>query len=113
MPDLRIEATCLDYLLGYSWPGNVRELENALERSAVLSQKGVILPESLPPTIIHSDSIKTQSSKTIKRTLARVEQDHIRAVLELTGNNRTHAAKILGISTTTLWRKTQRQDTQP
>ena len=112
LPDLRIEATCLDYLLGYSWPGNVRELENALERAAVLSQKGVILPESLPPTIIHSDSIKSQSSKSIKRTLARVEQDHIQAVLELTGNNRTHTAKILGISTTTLWRKTCRQNTQ-
>lgn len=111
MPDLRIEATCLDYLLSYSWPGNVRELENALERAAVLSQKGVILPESLPPTVIHSDSTRSQSSKFIKRTLAKVEQDHIQAVLELTGNNRTRAAKILGISTTTLWRKTYRQDT--
>ena len=112
MPNLRLEATCLDYLTSYSWPGNVREMENALERAAVLSQKGLILPELLPPTIIHSDSVRSQSTKLVKRTLAMVEQDHIQAVLELTGNNRTRAAKILGISPTTLWRKTNRQATQ-
>jgi len=107
MPDLRLEATCLDYLINYSWPGNVREMENALERAAVMSQKGLILPESLPTTIIHSDSVRSQSAKLIKRTLAQVEQDHIKAVLELTGNNRSRAARILGISPTTLWRKTR------
>ena len=111
MPNLRLEATCLDYLISYSWPGNVREMENALERAAVLSQKGVILPESLPPTIIHSDSVRSQSTKLIKRTLAEVEQDHIQAVLELTGNNRSRAAKVLGISPTTLWRKTSEGNT--
>lgn len=112
MPNLRLEATCLDYLISYSWPGNVREMENALERAAVMSQKGLILPESLPTTIIRSDSVRSQSTKLIKRTLAKVEQDHIQAVLELTGNNRSRAAKILGISPTTLWRKTHRQATQ-
>lgn len=112
MPNLRLEATCLDYLISYSWPGNVREMENALERAAVMSQKELILPESLPPTIIHSDSVRNQSTKLTKRTLARVEQEHIQAVLELTGNNRTRAAKILGISPTTLWRKTSRKTAQ-
>ena len=87
-------------------------MENALERAAVLSQKGVILPESLPPTIIHSNSVRSQSTKLTKRTLAKVEQDHIQAVLGLTGNNRTRAAKILGISSTTLWRKTHHQAIQ-
>ena len=106
MPNLRLEATCLDYLISYSWPGNVREMENALERAAVLSQKGVILPESLPPTIIHSESVRGQSTKLIKRTLAEVEKDHIQVVLKLTNNSRTRAAEILGISPTTLWRKT-------
>lgn len=106
MPNLRLEATCLDYLISYSWPGNVREMENALERAAVLSQKELILPESLPPSIIHSDSVQGQNTNIIKRTLAKVEQDHIQAVLKFTGNNRSRAAKILGISPTTLWRKT-------
>jgi two-component system, NtrC family, response regulator HydG len=110
MPELRLEATCLDYLVSYSWPGNVREMENALERAAVMSQKGLILPESLPTIIVHSDSVRSQSTKLIKRTLAKVEQDHIQAVLELTGNNRSRAAKILGISPTTLWRKTHQKN---
>ena len=111
MPDLRLEATCVDYLTGYSWPGNVRELENAIERAAVLSQKGVILPELLPSAIIHSDSARSQKTTAV-RSLADVEKDHIQAVLKMTNNNRARAAEILGISTTTLWRKTGEQSAE-
>jgi len=105
MPNLRLDATCIDYLLEYSWPGNVRELENILERAAVLSKNEVILPESLPPTVVHSETRRRSDSELLTRSLAQVEQDHIEAVLELTSQNRSRAAKILGISSTTLWRK--------
>ena len=108
--NLRLNARCLDYLIAYNWPGNVRELENALERAVVLSQNGMILPESLPPSITHSDSVNKQTPAIIKRSLAQVEHDHIKAVLELTGHNRSKAAKILKISTTTLWRKTSQKN---
>lgn len=105
MPNLRLDATCIDYLLEYSWPGNVRELENILERAAVLSEDEVILPESLPPIIVHSEAYQRSSSELLTRSLAQVEQDHIQAVLESTNHNRSRAARILGISPTTLWRK--------
>jgi len=107
MPNLRLDATCIDYLLEYSWPGNVRELENILERAAVLSEDEVILPESLPPIIVHSEARQKSSSEFLTRSLAQVEQDHIQAVLELTNQNRSRAARILGISPTTLWRKSK------
>ena len=105
MPNLRLDATCIDYLLEYSWPGNVREFENILERAAVLSENEVIIPESLPPIIVHSEILHKSSGDLLTRSLAQVEQDHIQAVLESTDHNRSQAARILGISPTTLWRK--------
>ena len=105
LPDLRLDATTLDYLQAYAWPGNVRELENAIERAAVLSHAGVIVPESLPPTILHASTPPAASVDPGGRTLAQVADDQIRAVLEMTGGNRTRAAKALGISPATLWRR--------
>ncbi len=108
MPQLRLHATCLDYLQEYHWPGNVRELENAIERAAVFCKDGMILPEDLPAHIVHSRSIRDVAVDPLTRTLDQVEQEHINAVMELTGGNRTRAARILGISPTTLWRKLKR-----
>ena len=104
IPRLQLDARCVDILQDYSWPGNVRELENAIERAAVLSEAGRILPEHLPPRIVHADPA-APTRDNVNRTLARAEDDHIRAVLKFTDGNRTRAAKILDISPTTLWRR--------
>jgi len=104
-PGLRLDATCLDVLQAYAWPGNVRELENAIERAAVLSRDEVILPEYLPPHIVHSRAAPGATGPAALRTLDQAEQDHISSVLEFTRGNRTRAAEILGISHTTLWRR--------
>ena len=105
LPNLRLDASCLDYLQDYRWPGNVRELENAIERAAILSKDGVILPEYLPPAITDTRSRLLPPGDPCERTLAEVERDHIQAVLSRTDGNRTQAAKLLGISPVTLWRK--------
>lgn len=102
MPDLRLDARCLDYLTAYRWPGNVRELENVLERSAILSRNATIVPKSLPPSVVAGG---VESAVAGSGTLAELERRHIKAVLGQTRGNRTKAAEILGISPTTLWRK--------
>jgi two-component system response regulator HydG len=102
---LRLDATCLNYLQNYSWPGNIRELENAIERAAVFSLDGLIVPEYLPPAIVHDPAVRARASDSPLRSLQDMENEHIRAVLELSGNNRARAASILGISAATLWRK--------
>jgi len=102
---LRLDATCLDYLQAYDWPGNVRELENAIERAAVVSQDGQILPEYLPPTIMERGYTRPRSVDPLKRTLGEVERDHVEAVLRASDGNRSRTAAILGISPSTLWRK--------
>jgi transcriptional regulator with PAS, ATPase and Fis domain len=104
-PNLRLDATCLDHLLAYSWPGNIRELENVIERAAVLSADGLILAEHLPQSVLRSAESSAAAGDPLKRTLAEVERDHIREVLQRLDGNRTRAAKALAISPTTLWRK--------
>jgi len=105
IPHLRLDATCVDYLQAYSWPGNVRELENAIERAAVLSPEGVILPDYLPPHLVGEAAERVGHYEQLSKPLARVEMEHIMAVLRSTGENRTRTAEILGISPATLWRK--------
>ena len=105
MPDLTLDASCLDTLQRSPWPGNVRELENALERAAVLSEDSRIRPGDLPPDVADLDTGGVRVADPPTRSLKEVEERHICAVLEYTGDNRTRAARILGIGDTTLWRK--------
>lgn len=102
---LTLDPSNLPILESYPWPGNVRELENALERATVMSEDGWIRPEHLPPDVLDQQRASAGSGTGASRSLEAVERDHVLAVLESTGGNRTRAAQILGISPTTLWRK--------
>ncbi len=104
LPNLRLDATCVDFLISYPWPGNVRELENALERMVVLSRDGILIPENLPINVLRQKS-NTFSTGGDAQSLASVEDAYISHVLKQTGGNRTRAAQILGIGQATLWRK--------
>jgi len=105
LPRLKLDASCLDFLLSYFWPGNVRELENAIEHAAVLCSDGLIRPENLPPHVVLPRPFTGDSGST--RSLEAVELEHIRRVLEKTNGNREEAARILKIGLTTLYRKLQ------
>ncbi|MFA5026831.1 MAG: sigma 54-interacting transcriptional regulator, partial [Candidatus Methylomirabilota bacterium] len=102
LPRFVLDSSCLDALQAYDWPGNVREMENALERAAILSEDGRIGPEHLPAPI---GGRKPGAPGAGGRTLAEAEKEHVAAVLKDCGGNKSQAARILGISPTTLWRK--------
>ncbi len=106
---LRLDSTALDCLTSYTWPGNVRELENVLERAAVLCKDDVIRPEDLPAGVVQTIAGPLSSPAGGDQSLREVERRHIQAVLQSVGGNRTQAARILGISTATLWRHLRRQ----
>lgn len=105
LPQLRLDATCADHLLRYDWPGNVRELENAIEHAAVLCVNNLILPENLPSHIVHAGAAPQAVTADPSRSLAEVEHAYIQAVLKSLNGNQTQAARVLGISPSTLWRK--------
>jgi DNA-binding NtrC family response regulator len=92
----------------YSWPGNVRELKNIVERAMVLSKSAVIDIDMLPREIVglQYDGAEPgggpQAGISHKKTLGDLEREHILDVLRAEGNNRTAAARVLGISRSTL-----------
>ncbi len=83
----------------YSWPGNVRELENAVAHAFVCSAGDVIQPEALPEHILRGEDPFGGPDPYAE------ERDRIYAALEATGWNKGEAAKRLGLSRTTLWRR--------
>jgi DNA-binding NtrC family response regulator/predicted hydrocarbon binding protein len=105
LPRLKLHPNCIKSLESYPWPGNVRELENALEMAAIISEDGWIHPEHLPSMIAQPGQGPAAFDAGAPRSLAEVEKEYILSALEALQGNRTRAAKMLGISSTTLWRK--------
>lgn len=96
------EKEAMEVLMHYSFPGNVRELENIIERAVILEKGPKITPESLPRTIkmFHIETIEPGKIKTMEE----LGRDYAEKVLEMTGDNKSKTAELLGISRTSLWR---------
>lgn len=100
LPPFRVTAEELAYLRQYDWPGNVRELRNLIERSLILGGLNVSalyqrideMRGGLPPVDLPTD-------------LQTLEKQHILAVLESVGGDKSRAAQLLGISRRTLERR--------
>jgi transcriptional regulator with PAS, ATPase and Fis domain len=101
-----ISAQAFATLRQHSWPGNVRELGNVIERAMVASDGNLILPDHLPPLLGARTS--TASAAPPAFTLESAERDQILRALEAAGGRRTAAARLLGLSRRTLYRKLDR-----
>lgn len=98
---LEISNVALTKLASWSWPGNIRELENVIERAVALA-RGRVISESE----IVFESGETKSAEFGPGlSLSEVERRLILQTLELTAQNRTRAAQMLGISIRTLRNK--------
>ncbi|MCB9877201.1 MAG: sigma-54-dependent Fis family transcriptional regulator [Planctomycetes bacterium] len=101
-----IDRDALVALVQYEWPGNVRELRNAIESMVVRARGNILTRGDLPPEIwapLPTDQDAWQF--LAGRTWQEVERNHIRVSLELTAGNRQKAAKAMGLSERTLYRK--------
>ena len=87
-------------LNGYHWPGNVRELRNLVERTLLLGELPV---ESLNSAVLETGDIGP--GYPLEWSIEQVERAHMEAVLESLGNNKSAAARQLGVSRKTLERK--------
>ncbi len=94
---VRLSPQASQCLLIYPWPGNVRELRNAMQRACLLCRGDIILPEHLPPKIASGCGVPDLSTADTDR-LSQVERATILATLAECHDNKTQAAKKLGIS---------------
>jgi len=106
--DKRIEGfsqAAQEALLRYDWPGNVRELENCIERAAVLCRGDIIDVDVLPPNVLSGRRQADVVTIPVGTTLRDAEMMLLRATLDSTGGNKEQAARILGITSRTIYRK--------
>ena len=94
-PELRWSQEVRNALLDCAWPGNVRQLRNVIEHSVLFAQGGEITLGDLPEDVLVDRTAKSPQDLT---------EDAIRAALRRTRGNRSHAAELLGVGRTTLWR---------
>jgi len=99
----------LELMSAYDWPGNVRELENEVQRLVIQVDPGdFITPALLSPRVRRVDSMVAQAgaqSGTLKEMVEQVEKYFILEALREHGNNKTSAAKTLGITREGLHKK--------
>jgi two-component system response regulator HydG len=100
----------LEAMSRYAWPGNVRELENLVQRLMAMADSDIIDAPDLPPGM-RSECLP--DGRGLERTLAQVEADHIRHVLDQVGGNKSRAAERLGIDRKTLREKLKRIRVEP
>ncbi len=100
-PSMRISEDATQLLKGYSWPGNIRELGNVIERALIFLQGETLLPEHFSLL----QNIPPVGSTNQTKRLGDVQKDYMREVLQRCGGNVEAAAKSLGISRATLYRR--------
>lgn len=123
MPERPLSADAKRELIAARWPGNVRELENTIHRAVLLAsgieigveairspdgarmEGAVTVPRSSDPAARAAQTAEAVTRALVGRTVAEVERDLILDTLDHCLGNRTHAAKILGISIRTLRNK--------
>lgn len=109
---------CKDMFLAYDWPGNIRELKNLVERSVVLYEGKQITADQLPVSISKRDKpnaynnvvsedgrVKPMLHLPLGTSFEEIERQIIKQTLQLAGNNKSEAAKMLGLARKTLYNK--------
>ena len=98
-PGLRLSQDFQRVLLDCAWPGNVRQLRNVIEHAVIMAEGRRLDMAELPDDVLATRTRRPQEALT---------EEVVRAALRRTRGNRTHAAQLLGIGRTSLWRAMKR-----
>ncbi len=115
--EVEISDDIMDMLCGYSWPGNIRQLRNVLERLVVLSRTGKISLRDVPDELLAMKASAPQAEARFfpfqapdpvekgAQTLRELEERAVLNSLEECRGNKSKAAKMLGISRKTFYKR--------
>lgn len=100
----RFDDDALEVLIQHDWPGNVRELRNIVEYAVVFAENGIVTRDCLPQRLIQ------QTAEEATENLRELEFNHIKKVLSEYNGNVTQAARALGITRSTLYKKLRQME---
>ena len=101
-----LDGDSVKQMTAYAWPGNIRELQHAVEHAFVLCREDVIALKHLPPELhelTNSEPARPAQAPAIETSESEV--DRVVAALEKSGWNKSRAARLLGVSRRTIYRK--------
>ncbi|MGH9639707.1 MAG: helix-turn-helix domain-containing protein, partial [Bryobacteraceae bacterium] len=105
-PRMDISEDALEILSQYRWPGNVRELKNVIERVLILNPRVLrIERKHLPPLTQKSAARVSEEFSTLQQARDAYEREYILKKVEEAHNNISHAAELLGLERSHLYRK--------
>jgi DNA-binding NtrC family response regulator len=93
----------LAYIRAYAWPGNVRELKHAVQRAYLMAEDGRL--DMAQEIGLHEPLYVEQPGSWREQTLEEIERNAIEQALRHCGNDKTRAARLLGISVKTIYNK--------
>ena len=97
-----ISPEAMDLLLRHPWPGNVRELRSVFEYAFVACKTAMIEPGDLP-TALMSEAVACTPADVAARSLDEIKRERLMQALREADGNQSEAARILGISRTSVW----------
>jgi two-component system nitrogen regulation response regulator NtrX len=105
-PRMEIGEEALATLAEYRWPGNVRELKNVIERVLILNPRALrIERKHLPPLTHKASSRSKEEFSSLQQARDAYEREYILKKIEEARNNISHAAELLGLERSHLYRK--------
>ena len=105
----KIDRRTLDLFIDHPWSGNIRELENIVSSSVIMATGSTLATDCLPEEF-RQDTLLAPAGESLN--LGVMEQHLIGRALQKTNDNKARAARLLGIDTSTLWRKLKRHNLQ-
>ncbi len=110
-PNIRFSHEAIEKLTNYNWPGNVRELRNVIERCVLTCPDDIVSPALFPARILSHDTPATRSiTIPVGIPMAETQRRIIAETLAATGQNKSEAARLLGLSRRGLQKKLKRLD---
>jgi len=108
IPLKRVSSSTLKRLEKHTWPGNIRELQHSVERAVIMSESQVLEPTDF--FLSQMDNLKTEEINPSSLNLEETEKMLIRKVIDKYGGNISKAAKELGLTRASLYRRIEKYD---